>query len=71
MAKQKLERFIVTGPGLDPEPSYADPGPALSRALTAALAATDDLTFYARDSVSGEVIGFAERSEKSVTCVRR
>lgn len=71
MARPKFERYIVTGPGLDPEPSYADPGPALSRALTAALASEVDVTYYARDSINDETVGYAERDGKLVSCHRR
>lgn len=70
--KDKYLRYIVTGPGIEDEPSYADPGPALSRALTAACRRdAPDGTWYARDSVTDEVIGYAEKDEKIVRCVRR
>lgn len=72
----KPQRFTVTGPGLDPEPSYADPGPALSRALTAACSVAHGskgtlATFYARDSITGDVVGYAETDENGHVAVRR
>lgn len=61
MARSKEERYIVTGPGIsDPAPSYADPGPALSRALTAACRSEVEGTWYARDAITDTVIGYAE-----------
>lgn len=71
MARSKSERYIVTGPGLDAEPSYADPGPALSRSLTAALASKVDATYYVRDAITDDVLGHSERDGKIVTCTRR
>ena len=71
MARKSTDlRYIVTGPGLDPSPSYADPGPALSRSLTAALATEADSTFYVRDAITDEVLGYSERHEKLVFCHR-
>ena len=71
MAKQKNLRYVVTGPGLDPEPSYADEGPAHSRALTAAARKTaPDGTWYVRDAVSGAVLGYSERDDKRIITVR-
>lgn len=72
MAKTKSLRYIVTGPDLDADnpPSYADPGPSLSRALTAASEAKRDVTYYARDAITDATIGYAERDGKKVTCVR-
>lgn len=60
--------FTVTGPGLD-DVRYVDPGPALSRALTAAVATPLDVTFYVRDALDN-VVGYAERDGKQVFCVR-
>lgn len=56
---------MVTGPGIadGEEPSYADPGPAISRSLTAASKAAphvDEGTWYVRDAVTDEVIGYSE-----------
>lgn len=76
MPREKSLRYIVTGPGLDPEPSYADPGPALSRSLTAALdfartAKGAEVTFYARDSITSNVIGYSETDKLGHVAVRR
>lgn len=59
------ERFIVTGPGFveGDEPSYSDPGPAMSRALTAALKASPDVTegsWYWRDVVGDKILGHCD-----------
>ena len=71
--KSKALRYIVTGPGIEDgnEPSYDNPGPALSRATTAASKSTDAMaTWYVRDAITGENLGYAERQEKSVVIVR-
>jgi hypothetical protein len=59
----KSLRYIVTGPGIEEPPSYAEQGPALSRAITAALK-RKDATFYVRDSVLDTILGRAESDER-------
>lgn len=76
MRPTKSLRYIVTGPGIDSAPSYADPGPALSRAVTAACATAHvskgvEATFYARDSITGDVVGYAETDKSGHVAVRR
>ena len=66
MSRQKRLRYIATGPGLDLEPSYAEDGPAMSRALTAALASEEDGTWYWRDAIGDHILGHVERSGKNV-----
>lgn len=52
-------RYEVVGPGLD-DVSYADEGPALSRALTEAVRRVGtESTFYVRD-LDGTTVGYAE-----------
>lgn len=75
MGKRKPSlRYVVTGPGIEDgqEPSYADVGPALSRAVTAAAKAPKDevATWYVRDSITGNILGYAERQEAVVIVVR-
>lgn len=70
MARSTLNRYVVTGPGVDPEPSYTDAGPALSRSLTfASASALPDGTWYVRDAVTDAIIGYSERgtTEAGVT----
>lgn len=55
----------MTGPGFveGDEPSYTDPGPAMSRALTAALKAApsvDEGTWYWRDAIGDKILGHVE-----------
>lgn len=72
MAQPKSLRYIVTGPGLgvdQPEPSYADFGPALSRSVTAASASEVEGTWYVRDSISGVTLGYSEVTLKAGTKV--
>lgn len=57
----KSLRYIVTGPGLVTEPSYADPGPALSRSLTAAERSEAEGTWYVRDAITKEIVAHSER----------
>jgi hypothetical protein len=57
----KKLRYEVTGPGLDPLPTYDDAGPALSRSLTAAERSEAEGTWYVRDAISGETVGYSER----------
>ena len=58
-------RYVVTGPDIikGEEPSYADPGPALSRTLTAASKATIDGTWYARDAITDKTYGYTVRED--------
>lgn len=56
----KLQRYVVTGPGLDEPPSYADPGPALSRSVTAAERSEVEGTWYVRDSIGDKVLAYSE-----------
>lgn len=67
MSRTPRSGYTVTGPGLDK--NYPDPGPALSRALTAASATEADATYYVR-AIDGTPIGYAERDGKTVQCVR-
>lgn len=63
-ARNKSLRYIVTGYGLQhKQPSYADAGPAISRTITAASDFDGEGTWYARDSITGEIIGYSERDE--------
>lgn len=63
--RSEAKRYIVTGPGLDEiVPSYADGPVALSRAITAATAAEESGTWYARDSILDTTFGYAERDER-------
>lgn len=77
MAKLKSLRYIVTGPGLDANnpPSYADPGPALSRSLTAAERSQVEGTWYATDAITDQNIGYSEVTingkTRTTTTVRR
>lgn len=66
---QKL-RWRVTGPGLDPEPSYESPGVALSRAITAAERSESEGTWYVRD-LDDTIYGYAERDNDGVTRIVR
>jgi hypothetical protein len=59
-------RISVTGPGLE-NVSYAERGPAVSRAITAAQKAlvadkTNDGTWYVRD-IGGETLAYVENVE--------
>lgn len=72
----KSLRYTVTGPGLDPEPSYADVGPAMSRALTAAAKVAHnskgvEATFYVRDSITGNTLGYSEADADGIVTTRR
>ena len=73
--KAKSLRYIVTGPGIQggEEPSYADPGPAVSRTLTAAArkGTAEGATYYARDSITHEIIGHSERLALGRVVTRR
>lgn len=72
--RTKSLRYVVTGPGIAEEPSYAEPGPALSRALTGAAKAARlkvEATFYARDSITGKIIGHSESDALGVVTTRR
>lgn len=70
-AKAKPQRYVVTGPALVGEPSYSDAGPAHSRALTAASRHNaPNGTWYVRDSVTGVVLGYSERDDKTIISVR-
>lgn len=66
-------RYIVTGPGVEGEPSFENPGQALSRTLTAANAAAMqgvEGTWYARDTLKGdEPVGYSESDGKLVITV--
>ncbi len=64
--RAKALRWIVTGPGLDKEPSYAEPGTALSRTLGEALKSTVEATFYARDSITNDIHGYSERDSDGI-----
>ena len=71
--KTKQLRYIVTGPGLTTEPSYADAGPALSRTLTEASKIDKGIeaTFYARDSVLDKIVGYTEITKLGAITTRR
>jgi hypothetical protein len=75
MARRNSLRYIVTGPDIveGEEPSYADPGPTLSRTITAASKASIDGTWYARDAVTNDVHGYTVREDegKSIHTHRR
>ena len=76
MKRAASHRYVVTGPGLDPEPSYADVGPAISRALTAACKVATvskgvEVTFYVRDSISGDLLGYSETDAAGNVTTRR
>ena len=47
MARKQIDPYSVTGPGLDPAPTYESSGAALSRSLTAALAWHGEGAWYA------------------------
>ena len=60
------QRYIVVGPGIidGEEPSYADPGPAMSRTLTCAQKSDVDGTWYARDAVTDENYAYTVREQE-------
>jgi hypothetical protein len=66
-------RYVVTGPGVEGEPSFEHPGPALSRTVTAANEAAKkgvDGTWYARDALDDDrAIGYSESDEGLVITV--
>lgn len=74
MARTRPLRYIVTGPGIDDPPSYAEPGPALSRTVTRAAKASlakQEATYYARDSITGDIIGHSESDSNGVVWTTR
>ena len=68
MARSAL--YTVSGPGLDPEPTYDSDGPAMSRSQTAALAAKVEGTWYARNP-QGDTVAYSERDEHGGVTTRR
>ncbi len=70
MRRKQHLRYVVTGPGLE-EVSYADVGPALSRTITAASQSVEEVTYYARDSILGVIVGHSERDALGIVRTRR
>lgn len=68
---KKSLRYIVTGPGIEgTPPSYAEVGPAISRTITAAERSTPvEGTWYARDAITGDIVGRTEVIEVGGTLV--
>lgn len=74
MSRAKGLRYIVTGPPwFKGEPSYDDPGPAISRTITAASNVPKGIaaTFYARDAITDNIIGYSECDEHGHITTRR
>lgn len=53
-------RYVVTGPGVNPEASYEEVGQALSRSITYAERSEDEGTWYVLDAVSDKTLGYTE-----------
>lgn len=61
-SRNATNRYEVTGPDVLNSPTYADAGPALSRSITyASKSELPDGTWYVRDGVTGEIVGYTER----------